>query len=260
MKRLLILTFFILVWGWVFSQKLIKTDSLTVQGVTVIEIDPSLNLYVGTQQGDVFQYNAGLEKMNEWTHPFRAAVTSISAIYPFRIQTALFSVKENITLDRYLRLLSTSEIPENMDFILHTKGPYLWLIDEDDFLINQYDPINKEVLMKIDCSVLSGKIIYANTTTDYLVVVDDSGKLLVVGNNKEPQIENLSDDERLVGVDRYANLLIFNKGNKVELRDILSGDFIFYTVEESPEQVMKYGPHYYFFMGDKIIHLIEEKN
>ncbi|MCB2407251.1 hypothetical protein [Hymenobacter lucidus] len=124
-------------------------------------LDRRGNLYVSDAQNNVHQYGPDGQPLNTYSPPQPGHTAQIEAWNTSKVLVFYDDRQEILLLDRFMAPLSQVRLPDLLDGMVRaaTLAPddRLWLLDESDLALRQYDPSGQRMGLNTPLDMLIGR-------------------------------------------------------------------------------------------------------
>lgn len=138
---------------------LVRTIALAKPGAA--SLDRRGNLYVADAQNNIHQYGPDGQALNTYSPPQPGHVAQIEAWNTAKVLVFYDDRQEILLLDRFMAPLSQVRLPDLLDGMVRaaTLAPddRLWLLDESDLALRQYDPSGQRMGLNTPLDLIIGR-------------------------------------------------------------------------------------------------------
>jgi hypothetical protein len=235
--------------------------------------DNSGNVFLADTEGNIYQYNSRGSQLNLFSPIRQGRLNQLEAFWTVNIFTFSADLQEYRILDRLLKTVAENRIP--IDLIMLAKAANLgnnniiWIYDESDFSLKQFDYIKNLVLQNQPLNLILGRtflniteikeyqnLLFINIPEEGVFVLDNQGnflKKLPVRINSQmgfwdryilgPDKDTLVMVDFVTGETHHVILPLESKNVKIGNGFVYiqtDTGLIFYPVKSTPLQKLKY--------------------
>ncbi|MFD2033467.1 hypothetical protein ACFSKL_01635 [Belliella marina] len=251
-----------------FAQEELWGDpiEIKIERISQVSLDNQGYLFIANQEGNIFQYSEKGEFVNNFSPSRQGKIDQIEAAWTVNIFTFSMDLQEFRILDRFLNPISENKIQQNGINLARAatlgNNNIIWIYDESDFSLNQFDHRRNQVLQKQPLNmVLGNSLLQIQEIKEYqnLVFLKIKDEDVVILDNQANLIKKIdaANDCRL---SFWKNNLLSVKSNKLRFKNFQDGKTQEFPIPEyldshqvtlSNRSVVFYDPHTIYIFPKK---------
>ncbi|PJJ54858.1 hypothetical protein CLV45_3204 [Hymenobacter chitinivorans DSM 11115] len=170
--------------GWTLT----RTIALAQPGPA--SVDRRGNLYVADNQNNVRQFGPDGQALNTYSPPQPGNTAQIEAWNTAKVLVFYDDRQQILLLDRFMAPLTQFRLPDMLDGLVRTAtlapDDRLWLLDESNLALRQYDPAGQRMVVSTQMDLLIGRskpdFRFMRQYQNNLYLVDRSSGIYVFDN------------------------------------------------------------------------------
>ena len=207
-KSSLIFIFSLFCFQWSLAQSELweKPIEIKIDRLSQISLDNQGFIFATNQEGNIYQYTANGELVNNFSPSRQGKIDQIEAAWTVNIFTFSVDLQEYRILDRFLNPISENKIQQKDISLARAatlgNNNIIWIYDESDFSLNQFDHRRNQILQKQPLNlILTNSILQIQEIKEYqnLVFLKIKDEGVTILDNQANFIKTLSilDEQRL---------------------------------------------------------------
>lgn len=196
--------------------------------------DNSGHVFLSDPEGNLFQFNALGNQINLFSPHRQGRLTQVEAAWTVNIFTFSADLQEYRILDRFLKPVAENRIPTEAVNLAKAatlgNNNIIWIFDETDFTLKQFDYVKGQVLQQQPLNLILGKtsldivelkefqnMLFVNIRGEGLAILDNQGNLIKKLDFKNAFTLNLWKKQVLIPMGNVLVLLDYTTGERQEV-------------------------------------------
>ncbi|MCH7398989.1 hypothetical protein MM236_13370 [Belliella sp. DSM 107340] len=201
-----IFSIFCIQWSVAQSEHWKKPLEIKIDRLSQVSFDNQGFIFVTNQEGNIYQYDGNGELLNNFSPSRQGKIDQIEAAWTVNIFTFSVDLQEYRILDRFLNPISENIIQQKDISLARAatlgNNNIIWIYDESDFSLNQYDHRRNQILQKQPLNlILTSSILQIQEIKEYqnLVFLKIKDEGITILDNQANFIKTMSivDEQRL---------------------------------------------------------------